>query len=437
MPYKVAILGRPNVGKSSLFNCLIEQRKAITDDVSGTTIDRLYGSVSYLGKTFSIIDTGGLEIEKSKFKDEIYMQAQFAIDEANLIIFLTDVLTGITNDDYYIASLINKSKKDVVVCVNKVDNEILNLDSYEFYSLGFSNVIAISTKQRIGIGNLLEYICQKIDNKTDDKDSNYIRFCILGRTNVGKSTLSNAILNQARSIVSDKKGTTRDIIDTPFKRNKKDYLVIDTAGILRPGGLYTNLEKYAQIRSLDAIMRSDVAILLLDATEPITELDKNIAGYIKENNKAVVVCVNKWDLVEKENNTTKKFLEKIRENFKMFQYADVVFISAKEKEKINDLFNAIDRAYESYHLKFKTSILNQILAKAITVNPAKIFNNGQARFKYITQISIAPPRFNLFVNNKEYVHFSYLRYLENEFRNSLNLVGTPIVFEVVEGEKDE
>lgn len=432
--FTVAILGRPNVGKSSLFNLLIEERKAITSDEAGTTIDRLYGYVTHLGKEFRIIDTGGLEIEKSTFKEQIKEQADLAIAEADLIILLTDVNSGITNDDQYIAGILNKTDKDIIVCVNKVDNDQLMMSSYEFYSLGYSEVIPISTKHLIGIGDLLEHITKRIKSPIKEKHDNIIKFSILGRPNVGKSSLVNTILGENRSIVSDAPGTTRDMIDTKFTRNKQEYIVIDTAGILRPGSLGTEIEKYSQQRALLALEKSNVAVLLLDSSEDFSALDKNIAGYIQEANKAVVVAFNKWDLISKETNTQNKFMKLFDENFKMFDFAPVVFISAKENTKIHDLFEAITISYNNFHNEFKTSILNGILGKAVTINPPKIFNTGLAKFKYITQVGIKPPTFNLYVNSKEYVHFTYLRYLENEFRNALELKGTPIIFNLVEGD---
>lgn len=432
--FKIAILGRPNVGKSSLFNLLIKERKAITSNISGTTIDRLYARAEHLGKEFIVIDTGGLEVEKTTFKENIHEQASLAISEADLIIFLTDIKNGVTSDDEYIADILKKSQKDVLVCVNKVDNKNLLMSSYEFYSLGFEDVIPISIKHLIGVGDLLEYISKKIATPIKNKKEDIIKFTIIGRPNVGKSSLVNTILGEKRAIVSNIAGTTRDIIDTDFKRDKKKYKVIDTAGLLRPGKIKNEIERYSQERALLALQRSDVGILLLDASEDFINLDKNIAGYIKDANKAIVVAFNKWDLVEKKTNTQDDFSRLFYENFKFLSFANIVFISALENIKINDLFKEINSAYKNFTKKIKTSILNDILAKAITISPPKIFNMGIARFKYITQIGNMPPRFNLYVNNKKYVHFSYLRYLENEFRKYLDLKGTPIIFNLIQGD---
>lgn len=432
--FKVAIVGRPNVGKSSLFNLLINERKAITDNISGTTIDRLYGTASWLNRKFSVIDTGGLENEDSPFKTQIKAQVEVAVSEADLIIFLTDVLNGITQDDLYINKFLRQSKKDVVVVVNKVDNINLNSEIYDFYQLGHSDVIALSVQHKIGFGQLLEAICKKITTHTDSDSGDKIRFAVLGKPNVGKSSLVNALLKENRQVVSNIPGTTKDAVDCEFKYHNQHYVVVDTAGILRRGAVGLDVEKYAQLRALNAINDADICLLVLDTSMPINELDKNIAGYIKDANKGIIIVCNKWDLIKKDTNTMTTYVNNFKQDFKMFQYAPFCFISALNATNLEQLMKLINEVYVNINKEFKTSVLNQILAEVVTITPPKTFNNGIARFKYCTQKTIKPVRFLLFVNNVDYVHFSYLRYLENEFRSRLNLVGAPLVFEVIQGE---
>lgn len=432
--FKVAIVGRPNVGKSSLFNLLINERKAITDSVSGTTIDRLYGTASWLNRTFSVIDTGGLENENSPFKLQIKAQVEVAIREADLIIFLTDVLNGVTQDDLYINKLLRLSRKEIVVVVNKVDNTNLSSDIYDFYTLGHENVLPLSTKHKIGFGQLLELVCKKISFTENSNQKKKVRFAVLGRPNVGKSSLVNALLRQNRQVVSNIPGTTKDAVDCEFKYFDKDYVVVDTAGILRRGAVGLDVEKYAQLRALNAITDADICLLLLDTSKPINELDKNIAGYIKDANKGIIIVCNKWDLVAKDSQTMTNYINNFKSDFKMFQYAPFCFISALNGSNLEQLMQLINQVYENINKEFKTSVLNQILAEAVTITPPKTFNNGIARFKYCTQKQTNPVRFLLFVNNPDYVHFSYVRYLENEFRTRLDLLGAPLVLEVVKGD---
>ncbi len=426
MPYKVAIVGRPNVGKSSLFNRLVGARLSITDDEAGVTRDRLYAKAEWLTKNFRVIDTGGIDIGDAPFLNQIKAQAQIAMDEADVIIFVVDSKTGLVDSDYYIAKLLYKSEKPVILAVNKIDdvNQLQNM--YEFYALGLGDPIAISSHHGIGIGDLLDLVISHMTEEEKEYDDDVISFCIVGRPNVGKSSLTNTILGEERVIVSEISGTTRDAIDTQFKKDRKQYVVIDTAGIKKRGKIYENADKYSVLRALSALERSDVALLILDGEEGVIEQDKHVAGYISDYGKAVVIVVNKWDAIEKDDKTMKRTEEKIRDEFKFLEYAQVVFISAKHNERIHTIFPAINLAYENYHKKVQTSILNDLIQDAVAMNPTPIFNHGKAQFNYITQVAIKPPTFALFVNNPDFVHFSYLRYLNNQVRNGIDFTGTPI-----------
>ncbi len=426
MAFKVAIVGRPNVGKSSLFNRIIGERLSITDDKAGVTRDRIYAHAEWLTKGFSVIDTGGIEIGDAPFLTQIKEQAEVAMDEADVIVFVVDGQIGLIDSDHYIAKLLYKTEKPVILAVNKIDDLSLVANTYEFYSLGFDEPIAVSTNHGIGIGDLLDKI---ISYHTEDDivyDKDTIKFSLVGRPNVGKSSLTNAILSQERVIVSDISGTTTDAIDTPFRRNKRDYVVIDTAGIKKRGKVYESTDKYSVLRALSAIERSDVACLVLDGEEGIVEQDKNVAGYIVENYKSCIIVVNKWDAVVKDDKTMKRFEEKIRDEFKFLDYAPIVFVSALHKERIQTLFPALELAYENYSKEFTTSVLNDVLQDAVAMFPAPLFNKGRAKFNYMTQVATKPPTFVVFVNNPDFVHFSYERYLLNQFRKAFDFQGTPI-----------
>jgi len=426
MPYKVAIVGRPNVGKSSLFNRLVGSRLSITDDEAGVTRDRLYAKAEWLTKNFRVIDTGGIDIGDAPFLNQIKAQAQIAMDEADVVVFVVDGKTGLVDADYYIAKLLYKSEKPVILAVNKIDdiNQVQNI--YEFYALGLGEPIAISSHHGIGIGDLLDRIIESFTEDEIPYDEDVINFCVVGRPNVGKSSLVNTILGEERVIVSEISGTTRDAIDTQFKKDKKQYVVIDTAGIKKRGKIYENTDKYSVLRALSALERSDVALLILDGEEGFIEQDKHVAGYISDYNKAVVIVVNKWDAIEKDDKTMKKMEEKIRDEFKFLDYAQIVFISAKYNERVHTIFPAINLAYENYHKQVQTSIINDLIQDAVAMNPTPIFNHGKAQFNYVTQVAIKPPTFALFVNNPDFVHFSYLRYLNNQVRDAIDFTGTPI-----------
>jgi len=426
MPFKVAIVGRPNVGKSSLFNRIVGERLSITDDVAGVTRDRLYASAQWLTKNFRVIDTGGIDIGDAPFLNQIKAQAQIAMDEANVIIFVVDGKVGLTDSDYYIAKLLFKTEKPVILAVNKIDDINQATNVYEFYALGLNEPIATSAIHGIGIGDLLDKALSYMKDDEIVYDDDVIRFCIVGRPNVGKSSLTNAILGEERVIVSEISGTTRDAIDTQFRKDRKDYVVIDTAGIKKRGKVYEDTDKYSVLRALSALDRSDVALMVLDGEEGIIEQDKHVAGYIAEYYKAVVIVVNKWDAVLKDDKTMKKMEKLVKEEFKFLDYAEVVFVSAKDNQRIHTIFPAINNAYDNYQKQVQTAIINDLMHDAVAMNPTPIFNHGKAQFNYATQVAIKPPTFVMFVNNPDFVHFSYERYLHNQLRNAIDFTGTPI-----------
>lgn len=422
----VAIIGRPNVGKSSLFNRLSGDKLAITDDASGITRDRLYTKCEWLNQEFSIIDTGGIELKSVPFMEEIKAQAQLAIDEADVIILVTDGRVGVTNGDKDVIKILHKSKKPVIVAANKIDDVKFMDNIYEFYNLGVDDVIAVSALHGIGVGDLLDKVVELLPEKKEKRYDDAVEFCIIGQPNVGKSSLTNAILGTERVIVSDIAGTTRDAIDSKFTRDGKNYVVIDTAGIRKQGKIYENAEKYSVLRAIKAIERSEVVLFVLDGTKEIEEQDKRIAGYAAEYNKAVIIVVNKWDAVDKDEKSMKEFTEKIRKNFLFISYAPIVFVSALKNQRIQTLFEQIKIVYENYNRRIATNVLNDIILDASIMNQAPIFNGDRIRVYYGSQVDTKPPTFVLFVNDPNYMHFSYQRYLENRFRSAFMLEGTPI-----------
>ncbi|HHZ11851.1 MAG TPA: ribosome biogenesis GTPase Der [Acholeplasmataceae bacterium] len=425
----VAIVGRPNVGKSSLFNRIVGERISITDDASGITRDRIYSKTTWLDQEFRIIDTGGIILKDEPFSKEIRAQAELAINEADVIIFVVDVRTGITHEDEDVATILQKSGKPVLIAANKVDDNSFLPFIYEFYSLGFSEIFPVSSLHGIGVGDLLDRVIALLpEKKKKAEEEARIRFCLIGQQNVGKSTLANAIIGEERVIVSNIPGTTRDAIDTQVTRNGKKYTVIDTAGIRKQGRIYENAEKYAVLRALSALERSDIAVLLLDGTREITEQDKRIAGYARDYNRAMIIAVNKWDLVEKDQKTMKEFEERIRKEFVFLDFAPVVFLSAKLHQRVHTLFEAIDRVYEAFARRVPTHILNDILLDAFLLNQPPLYNGGRLKFTYATQEGTMPPSFVLFVNDEKFVHFSYQRYLENRIRENFDFTGTPLKF---------
>jgi GTP-binding protein len=424
----VAIVGRPNVGKSSLFNRLAGDKLAITDDASGITRDRLYAKCEWLDQLFAIIDTGGIELSDVPFMFEIRAQAELAIDEADVIVFVCDGRVGITKEDSDVMNILHKSKKPVIVAANKIDDVKFMDNIYEFYNFGVEEVFAISTLHGIGIGDLLDKIVELLPEKKEKKYSDTVEFCLIGQPNVGKSSLTNAILGTERVIVSDIAGTTRDAIDTPFVRDGSNYVVIDTAGIRKTGKIYENAEKYSFLRAIKAIERSSVVLLLLDATKEIEEQDKRVAGYAMDANKAVIIVVNKWDAVEKNDKSMQEWIKKIKSHFVFLDYAPIVFVSALKNQRVHTVFEQIKIVYENYTRRVATNVLNDVLLDATLIQQAPFFNGDRLKIYYASQVEKNPPSFVLFVNDPNYLHFSYQRYLENKLREAFNFEGTPIKF---------
>lgn len=426
---KIAIVGRPNVGKSTLFNRIIGQRLSITDDQPGVTRDRIYSKATWMTKEFFLIDTGGIEISDAPFQTEIKAQAEIAMEEADVIILVVDCRSGITDDDTYIAKILYRTNKPVLLAVNKVDDQKFKENIYEFYSLGFGDPIALSSSHGIGVGNLLDEAINHFPKEMLEEKDDAIRFCLIGRPNVGKSSLTNTLLNDNRVIVSDIAGTTRDTIDTRFKANGQEYVVIDTAGLRKRGKIYENVEKYSVIRSVDAIGRSDVVLLVLDASTGMIDQDMHVGQYIEEFNKPCIIVVNKWDLVTKDSKTMQKWTDDIRTNFKYLDHAPIVFLSAKENKRVHTLFPSIIEAYEAYHRRIQTSVLNDVIADAALMFPPSEFNGGKLKLYYASQVGVEPPTFAIFVNEPKYLHFSYYRYLENQIRKNFDFFATPIKLE--------
>lgn len=425
----LAIVGRPNVGKSSLFNRIIGQRISITDDASGITRDRIYGKTSWLNQEFSIIDTGGIILKDEPFSKEIRAQAELAIDEADVIVLVVDARTGITTEDEDVVNILNRSNKKFIVAANKVDDGSMMDEIYEFYSLGVEHVVGVSALHGIGIGDLLDLVIELMPVKSKKTyEEGMIKFCLIGQPNVGKSTLANAIVGEERVIVSDIPGTTRDAIDTLFTRDGNKYVVIDTAGIRKQGKIYENAEYFSVLRAISAIERSDIAVLILDGTKDIEEQDKRIAGYGRDYNRGMIIVVNKWDSVEKNDKTMKRYTEKIRNHFQFIDFAPIIFTSALNSKRIHLLIEAIDTVYENMNRRVQTNVLNDVLQDAVLLNQPPIFNGNRLRLSYATQTDVNPPTFVLFVNNETHMHFSYLRYLENRLRETFHFEGCPLKF---------
>lgn len=422
----IAIVGKPNVGKSTIFNRCLEQRVSIVDDSPGVTRDRIYGDCEWLSKTYRLIDTGGIQLMDAPFQTEINAQVELAIEEADVIIFACNGNDGVTSDDEYIAKKLHKSNKQVVVAVNKIDDTHLLPNIYDFYKLGFEDVIAVSGAHGIGIGDMLDACSHKMVVKQIPTYDEHISFCLIGRPNVGKSSLTNALLNQDRVIVSSIEGTTRDSIDTPFEYQETKYVVIDTAGIRRRGKVYENLEKYAVLRAKSAIERSDIALVLIDGEKGIIEQDKHVAGIAHEEHKGVIIVYNKWDAVEKDEHTMNQVIEKIRDEFSYLSYAPIAFVSAKNKSRIHTLFPLINEVHNYSNLRIKTNVLNEVILDAQIRNPAKTHNGKRLKIYYASQVSVKPTVFVLFVNDPELAHFSYTRYIENCLRDAFGFVGVPI-----------
>ncbi len=435
----VAIVGRPNVGKSTLFNSFVKKRVSIVEDIPGVTRDRIYCDADWLGRTFTLIDTGGIEFleEKNRIALGIREQAQLAIQEADVIIFLADARAGVTPDDSVIADMLRKSNKPVVLAVNKVDSSNQEMDVYEFYSLGLGDPVGISAVNHLNTGDLLDQVSAHFPPPPAAEDEeDVIRVAIIGRPNVGKSTLTNALLGFSRSLVSDVAGTTRDAIDSHWTYNGKRFILVDTAGMRRKGKIDLPVERYSVIRSLRAVDNCDVAVLLLDAQDKVTEQDKKIAGYVHEAGKGILLMVNKWDLVEKDTNTSVRYTEEIRKELIFMQYAPILYASAMTKQRISRLGDLISYVAEQQSMRISTSVLNEFLNDAKLVNPPPLHSGRQAKLYYITEVSIKPPTFVLFANDADLIHFSYVRFIENKLRESFGFEGTPIRL-LVRSRKDD
>ena len=424
----VCLIGKPNVGKSSLFNRLIKEKKAIILSEPGITRDRIYGIVNYQDKRFSLIDTGGIHGEDDKFDENILMQATLAIDEADIILFVVDGLTEISEADLKIRNMLKKSGKDVIVVVNKIDNQKREELIYNYYELGFEKVVGISAEHNKGIKELLDIITKDIV-KTEEVEEDILKFCFIGRPNVGKSSLINALLNEERSIVSDKAGTTRDAIDTRFTYNHENYIVIDTAGMRKKGRIYESVEKYSLLRSLKAIDRSDVCVLVIDGIEGIIEHDKHILSYAIEAGKGIVIAVNKWDTMKNPDQDLKRWKEELSVYFKFVPYINFVFVSALTKKRINTLMPEIIKAYENNRKELKTSLLNDVITDAVSLHNPPSYKGKRLKIYFVSQTDKCPPKITFQVNSKKLVHFSYERYLENKIRENFDLTGTPIILQ--------
>lgn len=421
--YTVCLVGRPNVGKSTLFNRIIGKKISIIDDAPGVTRDRIYGSASFNNFNFYLIDTGGIDIKDENWNNVITNQVMLAIDESDVIVFVVDGKEGVTSNDEHISELLHKCGKKVVVAINKIDSKIAENNMYEFYSLGFENYVTISAEHNIGISDLFNNVFDNLDEGADEIEDDRPKFCIIGRPNVGKSSLVNALLNEERVIVSNIAGTTRDSIDTVFKYENKEYILIDTAGLRKKGRIYENVEKYSLLRSMKAIDRSDVCILIINAEEGIIEHDKHIAGYAIDAGKGIVIVVNKWDKVE---NDYEKWKTDIKNNFQFISYAEIVFLSALTKKRLNTLMPKVLESYNNYTKEIKTSVINDIVLNAFIETPPPSYKGKKLKIYFTHQSGIKPPRFDIEVNSKGLVHFSYERYLENRIRANIDFTGTPI-----------
>lgn len=423
----VAIVGRPNVGKSTLFNKIAGSRIAIIEDTPGVTRDRLYEEVSYLNKPFYLVDTGGIDLGDEKFNDEIKMQAEIAINEADVVIFVLDAKDGITSNDLVVRDILRKSNKRIVVAINKMDNKDSYDNIYDFYELGFDNYIPISAIHNTGYIELMDEVTSGFKTKDESDGDARLKIAIIGRPNVGKSSLTNAILNEDRVVVSNVAGTTRDSINTVFKYHDEEFVLIDTAGMRKKGKVYENVEKYSLFRSMNSIDKSDICLLVIDAEDGIKEHDKHIAGYAIERGKGLIIVVNKWDAVKNAN--ISEFKKLVRSEFQFATYAPVVFLSALTKKRIHTLMPEVLKVKENISREIKTSVLNEVIEDAYSLNPAPSYKGKRLKIYFVSQTGVKPPKFTFRVNSKGLVHFSYERYLENKLRENFELEGTPIVLQ--------
>ena len=423
----VAIVGRPNVGKSTVFNRIAGERISIVEDTPGVTRDRIYAKGEWLGQPFNLIDTGGIDMGDEPFLAQITEQAQIAIDEADVLVFVTSVNEGVTDADEKVAKILYRTDKPVILAVNKVDNPELRSEIYDFYSLGFGDPMPLSGTHGIGTGDLLDKVCQAFPKDGAKEQDDSIKFSFIGRPNVGKSSLVNAILGENRVIVSNVEGTTRDAIDTKFvAEDGTEFTMIDTAGIRKKGKVYENTEKYSVLRAMRAIDRSDVVCVVLNAEEGIREQDKHVAGYAHEAGRGIIIVVNKWDTLKKDNHTMKEFEKTIRQEFQYLSYAPIVFVSAKTHQRLEQLPKLIERVNHNHERRISSAVLNDVIMDAIAHNPTPTDNGRRLRVYYATQVATKPPTFVVFVNDPELMHFSYERFLENQIRAAFDFEGTPI-----------
>ncbi|MGO3470050.1 MAG: ribosome biogenesis GTPase Der [Enterococcus faecalis] len=420
----IAIVGRPNVGKSTIFNRIAGERISIVEDTPGVTRDRIYTTGEWLGREFSIIDTGGIDLGDEPFMDQIKHQAEIAIDEADVIIFVASGREGITDADELVAKILYRSNKPVILAVNKVDNpEMRN----EFYALGLGDPFPVSGSHGLGIGDVLDEAVKHFPNTSEEEDEDTIKFSLIGRPNVGKSSLINAILGEDRVIVSDIEGTTRDAIDTYFESEEgQKFLMIDTAGMRKRGKVYESTEKYSVMRAMRAIERSDIVLMVLNAEEGIREQDKRVAGYAHEAGRGIIIVVNKWDTVKKDTNTMRDFEAEIRDEFQYLDYAPIIFVSALTKQRLNKLPELIETVSMNQNLRIPSALLNDVVMDAVAINPTPTDKGKRLKIFYATQVAVKPPTFVIFVNEEELMHFSYARFLENQIRKAFTFEGTPI-----------
>lgn len=427
----VAIVGRPNVGKSSLFNVLAGSRISIVKDTPGITRDRIYAEATWLDRSFTIIDTGGIEPESSDvILSQMREQAQIAIDTADVIIFIVDVKQGLVDSDSKVADMLRRSRKPVILCVNKVDDlKKYGNDIYEFYNLGIGEPIGVSASNRLGLGELLDAVIEYFPDKSEEEDEDERpRIAIVGKPNVGKSSIINKLLGDNRVIVSDIAGTTRDAVDTPVKHNGKEYVFIDTAGLRRKKKVKEELEHFMVVRTVAAVERADVVILVIDAVEGITEQEAKIAGIAHDSGKGVIIAVNKWDAIEKNDKTVNKYEKDIRNVLSYMPYAEIIFISALTGQRMTKLFDLIDAVCENHSMRIATGVLNEIMSEAVAMQQPPSDKGKRLKLFYMTQVSVKPPTFVIFVNDKELMHFSYTRYIENQIREAFGFRGTPLKF---------
>ena len=422
----VAIVGRPNVGKSTLFNRIINQRLAIVEDKPGVTRDRNYAQAEWMGHKFDLIDTGGITWEGGKIEEEIRAQAEIAIEEADVIVMLTRLVNHMTDLDERVAHLLYRTQKPVILAVNKADNPEQRNDIYDFYSLGLGDPIPVSSSHGTGIGDLLDAIVDKFPEDKDTQAEDVISFSVIGRPNVGKSSIVNKLLGEDRVIVANKEGTTRDAVDTPFTKDGVKFKVVDTAGIRRRGKVYEKTEKYSVLRAMSAIERSDVVLLVLDASTGIREQDKHVAGYAHEAGRGIIIVVNKWDLPKKNSTSAKEFEREIKEEFQYLDYAPILFVSAKTGQRLDQIPSMVKEVYDNQNQRIQSSVLNDLLLEASKLVPTPMVKGKRLRVYYMTQVSTNPPTFVVFVNDPELMHFSYERFLINQLRQNFDFTGTPI-----------